>query len=132
RTEFAMRKKVIIGVILGVIVLVGGAVWAWSLRSSHVLRLPGIVEVQEVRLGSKVGGRVEKVLVQEGALVEKGESLIVFEAPELRNQRDQLAAQLQAAEADWKKAVNGPRVEEKDAARAAMASAKAAFDRAEN
>ncbi len=31
----------------------------------HLL-LPGIVETQEVRLSSRVGGRVDKVLVREG------------------------------------------------------------------
>jgi multidrug efflux pump subunit AcrA (membrane-fusion protein) len=96
------------------------------------LRLPGVVEVQEVRLGSKVGGRVQEVLVQEGEVIYKNQPLIVFEAPELKNQRDQLVARLQQAEADWLKAVNGARVEEKDAARAAMNSAKARADRAEN
>ena len=41
---------------------VGGIwVWFWLLpgrQAATTLRLPGVVEVQEVRLGSKVGGRV--------------------------------------------------------------------------
>ncbi len=40
--------------------------------SSQTIVLPGIVETQEVRLRSKVGGRVLKVLVKEGDMVEFG------------------------------------------------------------
>ena len=127
-----MRRKIIIVLLVALLIITGGLAAFWPFRSRHVLRLPGIVEVQEVRLGSKVGGRVEAVLVQEGEVIYKNQPLITFEAPELRNQRDQLAARLQQAEADWLKAVNGARVEEKDAARAAMNSAKARAHRAEN
>ena len=41
--------KKIVGVVLGLVAVGAGP---------EVLRLPGTVEVQEVRLGSKVGGRV--------------------------------------------------------------------------
>ena len=40
------------------------------------LELPGTVEVQEVRLGSKIGGRVDRVLVREGELVQPGQLLV--------------------------------------------------------
>ena len=90
-----------------------------------MLRLPGIVEIQEVRLGSKVGGRVAKVLVNEGAVVSPGQPLVLFEAPELENQKKQLQARFDSAEAEWLRAVHGPRIEEKKTAQAAAESAKA-------
>jgi multidrug resistance efflux pump len=125
------RKTVLIlGVLLAAVAAALGFFWPFSGRGEY-LRLPGIVEIQEVRLGSKVGGRVEKIAVKEGQLVEPGDPLVYFEVPELRAQREQIQAKLQQALADWDKAKNGPREEEKEAAKAAMAAAKAKLDRLE-
>ena len=109
---------------------IGGGVWVglgmWPKgRSTTTLVLPGVVEVQEVRLGSKVGGRVREVLVTEGSLVEAGTPMVVFDEPELLAQRAQWAAKLQQAEADLEKAKNGARPEEIAAAEAATAAARA-------
>jgi multidrug resistance efflux pump len=89
------------------------------------LRLPGTVETQEVRLSSRVGGRVEEVFVRESQIVEPGQEIVRLEMPELDAQREQLVAQQDAAEADLKRLENGPRAEEKAAAKAAMESAAA-------
>jgi HlyD family secretion protein len=129
--EPAMKTKIVIGVVIGVIVLAGGGIWLWSLGNHNVLRLPGVVEVQEVRLGSKVGGRVEKLLIREGDIVTPDQPLIEFECPELKNQRLQAKAKLDSAEAELARAVAGARKEEKAAAEAAMISAKARLDRIE-
>jgi HlyD family secretion protein len=110
---------------------VGGG-WLWLLPSRQAattLLLPGVVEVQEVRLGSKVGGRVSEVLVAEGSLVEAGTPLVTFEVPELNSQRAQWDAKLRSAEADLEKARNGPRREEIAAAAAAVAAAEARAER---
>jgi HlyD family secretion protein len=96
----------------------------WNAPKS-TLMLPGAVEVQEVRLGSKVGGRVAEVLVIEGDHVTAGQPLVRFEAPELEAQRDQLEAKLRQVESLQQKAFTGPLEEEKDAAKAAAKSAEA-------
>src|SRR6266480_3350624 len=83
-----------------------GFCWPFSSRE-RTLQLPGTVETQEVRLSSRVGGRVNKVAVAEGELVRPGQVLVVFDHPELEARRDQLAANLQAAEAVRDKAYNG-------------------------
>jgi multidrug resistance efflux pump len=128
----AVNRKLllILGICLAVLAAGLGFFWPFSNRTQY-LSLPGIVEIQEVRLGSKVGGRVEKIAVREGELVEPGQPLVYFEVPELRAQREQLQAKLQQALADWDKAKNGPREEEKEAAKAAMLAAKAKLDRIE-
>src|SRR5262249_44929592 len=95
----------------------------------NTLTLPGIVEIQEVRLGSKVGGRVAKVHVQEGDMVYTGQLLVTFEAPELQQQIVQQAAKVAALEQEWKKALKGPREEEIAAAEAAAEAAKARMER---
>jgi multidrug resistance efflux pump len=100
-----------------------------SVEGPPMLHLPGVVEIQEVRLGSKVGGRVADVLVAEGDRVEVGQLLVRFDAPELEAQCIQCQARLRAAEAEWKKAVAGPRHQEKDAARGTMEAARAYWQR---
>ncbi|HXG10788.1 MAG TPA: efflux RND transporter periplasmic adaptor subunit [Gemmataceae bacterium] len=122
-------KSIAAGVILVVAAGAGlGCYWYFG-RPAPVLHLPGTVEIQEVRLSSKVGGRVAKVAVAEGELVEPGQPLVYFEAPELEAQREQFAARLKAAEAVLEKAQNGPRPEEKAAAKAAMQAAEARLQR---
>ena len=122
------RKRVLTVLVILAIVVAGlGFYWPFS-RSEHVQRLPGVVEVQEVRLSSKIGGRVARVACNEGDLVNPGQALVFLDAPELQAQRDQMQARLQAAEADLEKTYAGARKEERAAARAAVASAKAHLD----
>jgi len=101
-----------------------GFFWPFGGRT-QILRLPGVVEIQEIRLGSKIGGRVEKVDVVEGTIAEAGAPLVTFAMPEMEAQREQLQARVLSAAADLEKARNGPRPEEKEAARQALATAKA-------
>jgi multidrug resistance efflux pump len=105
-----------------------GFFWPFGERQ-EVLRLPGIVEIQEVRLGSKVGGRVLKIFIREGQTVERGDKLVLFDVPELQTQLKQAQAKLDAAVADWEKAEAGPRLEEKRAAWATAEAAKARYER---
>src|SRR6516165_423836 len=94
-------------------------------RQVEKLKLPGVVEIQEVRLGSKCGGRVAAVEVNEGDVVEAGKALVVFEVPELEAQKEQVLAHIQALEAEYDKAKHGPRVEEIRSAENDLASAEA-------
>jgi multidrug resistance efflux pump len=92
--------------------------WPFGHRESS-RTYPGIVEIQEVRLGSKIGGRVESVPVREGDFADKDQVLVTFEAPELKTQRAQAQARFDLAVADYDKARAGPRPEEIQAARQA-------------
>ncbi|MFO0809609.1 MAG: efflux RND transporter periplasmic adaptor subunit [Gemmataceae bacterium] len=114
-------------------VLAGGTFWfiQWS-RDISTLTLPGTVEIQEVRLGSKLGGRVEAVFAREGERVAAGKELVRFETPELDAQLIQLQARKSIAEADLKKAREGPRPQEKDEAKAMLAIAEAKLQKAVN
>lgn len=126
-----MKKTTVLMSALIVIAIAIGAWFFWPFGNSRELHLPGIVEIQEVRLGSKIGGRVAQVLVAEGQQVSRKQKLVVFETPELENLRDQLKARVLAAEAELERTVNGPRAEEKRAAQAAADAAKARFDKME-
>ncbi|HMP01677.1 MAG TPA: efflux RND transporter periplasmic adaptor subunit [Gemmatales bacterium] len=119
-------------VILGVIVAagVGAYFWWWQpWQEETALDLAGVVESQEVRLGSKIGGRVEQVEVAEGQTVQTDQILVRFAMPERLAQREQARARLLAAEAVLERARNGPRAEEILAAEAVVAAAQARLSR---
>ncbi len=119
-----MKRVVFVLLILAVVG--GAAAWFWPGNGGpQVLRLPGTVEVQEVRLGSRVGGRVSAVLVREGQVVEAGTMLVTFESPELVARRDQAKQKLAAAVAAQAKADKGPLKEEIAEAKALAEGAKA-------
>lgn len=127
-------KRAVIGVVL-LLIVAGGALgwWFWSWRGrNEALRLPGVVEIQEVRLGSKVGGRVLEVKTAEGKTAEEGEELVIFDVPELKAQIEQQQARVAAAEADAAKMQNGARPQEIQSAWAMMLMAFDRWQKAEN
>jgi len=71
----------------------------------------GTVETDEVHVGSRYGGRVQKIFVQEGDALTNGQLIAELDATELPARRDRMAAQLAELEA-------GPRKEEIAAAKA--------------
>ena len=106
-----MVRMIVRLVVLAVLVaaIAWAAVVAWSWRSAanrgpKALVLPGVVEVQEVRLGSKVGGRVREVHILEGDLVEPGTPLVTLDVPELEAQQAQWRAKLRSDLAALEKA----------------------------
>jgi HlyD family secretion protein len=126
----AMLTKTLIAVTI--IAALGGTsagLWFQFYRPKNELTLPGTVESQEVRLSSRVGGRVSKVHVVDGQVLEAGQPIIELEMPELDAQRSQLEAQRAAAEAVVAKLVKGPRKEEIAAAKAAVSAAEARLKR---
>ena len=81
----------------------------------------GTIEVDEARVAPRTGGRIVKLLAQEGDSLTPGQSIVELEAPELRARRDTLAAQLAELEA-------GPRAEEIAAAKAEWEAQVAQLD----
>lgn len=126
-------KRTRLVLIAAAVVVAGVALaWFWPFGGREdVLRLPGVVEVREVRLGSKIGGRVEKVEVEEGETVNKGQVLVRLAAPEVKAQIEQWQGKLESARAALQKAENGPRTQEKEAALAALEAAKVRLGRLE-
>jgi multidrug resistance efflux pump len=127
-----MRGKMILTLtflLLGALAALGFT-WPFGKRA-EVLKLPGIVEIHEVRLGPRVGGRVKEVKVMEGDVVKAGDPLVILDAPELEAQRKMLEARVMEARADYAKAKAGPRVQEKESAKAAVVAAQARLTRME-
>src|SRR5262249_37941199 len=101
----SLKKLLLATGLLASVAVALGFYWPFEFRK-HETRFPGVVEVQEVRLGSKIGGRVAEVLVREGDLVLGGTVLVHMEAPELEAQRNQWRARLRNAEATLAKLRN--------------------------
>ncbi len=120
-----MNRKFLIPVLV-VAALIGLAVYSSGmLHRDGSLHGSGTVEARNIRVGSKIGGRIDKVLVREGDPVEAGQVLITFDEKEL-------AASLAQSRATAEKARRGYRPEEIAEARAAAAQAKAEYDQRRN
>src|ERR1700757_3547628 len=115
--------------ILIVLMLAGLAgLAAYSMNWFHrdtALQGSGTVEARNIRVGSKIGGRIDRIFVREGDSVVAGQTLITFDDKEL-------LASLAASRAAAEKAQRGYRPEEIAEARAAAAQAKAEYDQRKN
>src|SRR5580658_8999615 len=120
-----MSRKRIFLIILVAIILGGTTVYATWFRRDNALQGSGTVEARDIRVGSKVGGRIDKVLVREGDRVQPGQTLIAFDDKEL-------LASLEQSRAAAEKAQRGYRPEEIAQMRAAAAAAKAEYDQRKN
>jgi|JTFP01.1.fsa_nt_gb HlyD family secretion protein len=87
----------------------------------------GNVDIREVRLGFRVGGRIAEVLKEEGDGVASGETVARLDPEPFRNAVDQAVAQVGQLEARVAELRNGSRPEEKEQASKSLAAAEAAL-----
>ena len=113
------RKRILIILVVAGLAAVAAYSAGWFHHDTQ-LRGSGTVEARDIRVGSKVGGRIDKVLVLEGDSVEPGQVLIEFDDRELR-------ASMAETRAAAEKAERGFRPEEIAEARAAAEQAKASM-----
>src|SRR6202045_135531 len=135
------RKRGLIVVVVAAAIVAGIAFSSSWLHRDSSLQGSGTVEARDIRVGSKVGGRIDKVLVREGDTVQAGQVLITFDDKELQAALEQsraaeekgrrgyrpgriagAGAALEAAKAEYKQRRNGYRRED-------MAGAQADLDR---
>ncbi len=119
-----MKRKTLL--ILLVILLAAGAL-AWGIASKRrekPLLLSGAIEARDVEVGSLTGGRVAKILVEEGSRVAAGQPIVQFETDLIDLQIQQQRARIAQAQASLTKALRGPRVEEIARARAQAQNAE--------
>jgi HlyD family secretion protein len=88
------------------------------------------VSSQEIKLASRVVGRLKEVTVNDGDALRKGQVVAVLENDDLQAQVEQARASLLRAQALLEKLQNGARPEERAASRAALEEAQAAADNA--
>lgn len=92
----------------------------------------GTIETREIRVGSKVGGRVLEVMVVEGQEVKTGQPLVKFDMAEVKTQLSQAQARVDQQRARLLRLERGARPEEKAQARAATETARATLEAVRN
>jgi multidrug resistance efflux pump len=104
----------------GLALLLAAGLWfsQWGEDASHV---SGLIEADEIRVGSRVGGRVARVLVEEGQTVRKGDVLVELEPYDLLAKRTEAQKLFDARRAEYDRLKAGFRDEE-------IAQAKAVRD----
>lgn len=110
-----MPKRLIAAAVLAAILI---AVLAWSQQRRETLKVSGYIEADEIRIGSRVGGRVARVQINEGQTVRTGEPLIELEPFQLHEQLAQAHGELARVQAELDRVTNGFRPEEIAQARA--------------
>ena len=100
----------------------------FKVNSEAPLTFHGTVETREIKIGSKVGGRVTAVLVEEGNSVEINQPLVRFDVAELHSQLKQSEARVAQQRAHLDQLIRGFRVEEIAQASAVTGTAKASFE----
>ena len=109
------RKALVQRIVLLVIVLaLAAALGAYELRRRmpQELMLSGTLEARTVNVGSLVGGRVQRVLVDEGTHVVAGQVLVTLETDTIDRQIAEQRAAIENANAQLAKGIAGSRPEE--------------------
>jgi multidrug resistance efflux pump len=111
-----------------IVIIVAGAIalllYMQQKRRPKQLVLAGTLEARTVNVGSLVGGRVTRVLIDEGSRVMPGQTLVTLETETLDRQIAQQQAAIEAARAAYTKALAGPRQDEIDKAAAIATNAE--------
>ncbi|MDP3677012.1 MAG: HlyD family efflux transporter periplasmic adaptor subunit [Novosphingobium sp.] len=109
-----------------VLVFFGGRAGGWwGGESDAATKLYGNVEIREVELGFRVGGRIAAVLVDEGDKVTPGLELARLDAQPIRDRLAGAQAKVAAAAAMVSKDAAGSRPQEVRAAQSAVVDAEA-------
>ena len=123
-----MLKRIIL--ILVVLACAAGGIW-WlydgKRQPSDLLTLYGNVDIRQVDVGFRVGGRVTELFKEEGNAVKTGERLARLDAKPYEEVFDQAAAQLSMQEIELRKMVAGYRTEDIEQARATLNGAQAVY-----
>ena len=122
------HRIIIVSTLVGIVVL--GAVYAFwhSNGRAAAIVISGIIEADDIHVGSKIGGRVLKVVAREGQTVKGGEPLVLLEPNEMDASLAQAQAELRQAEAKYALMTAGSRQEEIEQSEAAVKQAQAELD----
>jgi len=124
------NKVITIGVTLGALLLfIGYSIYVISQPSP--LEIQGQVEATQIKVGSKLPGRIDSLLVTKGQQVNEQTLLYVLSSPEVDAKLMQAEAAKEAAQAQNTKASNGARSEDVQSAYNVWQKAKAASEYAQ-
>jgi HlyD family secretion protein len=116
------RLKLIVPIVIIVIAAIALLLYVRQRRQPQPLVLSGTLEARTVNVGSLVGGRVTRVLVDEGSHVTAGQVIVTLETDTLDRQVAEQQTVIEAARAGYAKALAGPRQDEIEKAAAIAAN----------
>lgn len=93
------------------LVIAAVSIIGWIVLKPEPIMLQGQAEATEVRVSGKIPGRIDKLLVSEGMTVNKGDTLVLIDSPELHAKLMQAKSAEDAANALNQKANKGARAE---------------------
>lgn len=94
------------------LVIAAVSVIGWIVLKPEPIMLQGQAEATEVRVSGKIPGRIDKFMVSEGMTVNKGDTLVLINSPELHAKLMQANSAKDAASAQNQKAIKGARAEQ--------------------
>lgn len=103
-------KLIPILVFAGVIIVIGLYGFFFLNQEDNIIQ--GEADVTEVRISSKVPGRIYKYMVEEGSYVKKGDTLAILSIPDIDAKLAQATAAEEGAAAQNMKAIKGARSEQ--------------------
>lgn len=119
------RRTVIVAVFAAVFVLgMGYSLWNYAANRDSFM-ISGVIEADDIHVGSRLGGRVLKVVAREGETVKAGEPMVLLEPDELNASLAEAEANLRQMEAKYALLNAGYRTEEIEQAEAAAKQAQA-------
>jgi HlyD family secretion protein len=126
------RRRKTAALVVAALILLAVAASLWRSTRPQPLTYSGTVETREIQVGSKVGGRVTAVNVEEGQQVAANAPLVTFEHDELSAQLASAQASAAQAQADYDRLLHGNRPQEIAQADAAAQQAQAQLAEARN
>lgn len=100
---------------------------------NNLRKVNSVIEpYQSIQISSKTGGIIDKINVQVGDYVKKGEPLFQFEQEDIRIQIKQAEAAVEIAEANYKMVQDGASKEDRATVEAAYQQALASYEGAKN
>ena len=122
-------KRSSIVVVTVIVAILGTGYFLWNYAGTNrTLVFSGVIEADHIHVGSKLGGRVLKVVAREGETVKAGEPLILLEPHDLDASLAEAQATLRQAEARLALLSAGYRKEEIEQAEAVAKQAQAELD----
>jgi len=122
------RNKVILIAFVAAVVMIAGYSYWIADSDSRSIVISGVIEADDIHVGSKIGGRVLKVVAKRGQTVKAGETLVLLEPKDIDASYAEAQAGLRQAEAKYALLTAGFRNEEIEQAEAAVKQAQAELD----
>jgi len=112
KTQNKRHSGMLIAFLTLLLVIAVVSIIGWVVLKPGPVMLQGQAEANEIRVSGKVPGRIDKFLVSEGMTVNKGDTLVLLNSPELQAKLMQATSAEDAANAQNNKAIKGARAEQ--------------------